>query len=446
MHNTRRFLPALAALLLLPSIGAAQQSLRWEASLEAAQRLAGQTNRLVLIQFWAPWCGVCKRMEAEVLSQPSVANEIATNYVCVKINADAFPSVAQRYGVTGLPTTAITSPQGQLLDTMRGRFEAGAYVARLNRVAADAKQRVAAAYAQVPGPTTPTLGAASAHAPTMAAPVLPSVNAAQPPANANPPVAGGPALIANPQASFASNQPAIGNPALPESRYTEVLRPNQQANQPPAQGPIAQPASVLPNQANPQYPVNNPAPVQTAMVPGNASIAGAPIAGATQPPIASSVGPAYGAQSPAGQPPVQQPMGQQPQAPQAPPMSPPLALDGFCPVSLVEKQQWAPGDRRWGATHRGRTYLFAGPAEQQRFFADPDRFAPAASGNDVIVALEQGQDVPGLREHGVFFGNRIYLFATEASLDKFARNPHQYVNQMSMGASRTGAMGGQVLR
>ena len=41
------------------------------------QRLAGQTNRLVLIEFYAPWCVVCKRMEADVVSQPSVAADIA---------------------------------------------------------------------------------------------------------------------------------------------------------------------------------------------------------------------------------------------------------------------------------------------------------------------------------------------------------------------------------
>ena len=126
-------------------------------------------------------------------------------------------------------------------------------------------------------------------------------------------------------------------------------------------------------------------------------------------------------------------------------MNPPLCLDGYCPVTLSEKQQWVVGDRRWGAIHRGRTYLFAGPEEQRRFFTDPDRYAPATSGNDVVMATEQGQTVPGMREHGVFFGNRVYLFSGEATLEKFARNPNQYATQ-ALGAARPSAYAGQPLQ
>ena len=43
----------------------------------SARRLAGQTNRLVLIHFWASWCDHCKWMEAEVFTQPSVAAALA---------------------------------------------------------------------------------------------------------------------------------------------------------------------------------------------------------------------------------------------------------------------------------------------------------------------------------------------------------------------------------
>ncbi len=103
------------------------------------------------------------------------------------------------------------------------------------------------------------------------------------------------------------------------------------------------------------------------------------------------------------------------------------------------------GDRRWGAIHRGRTYLFAGPEEQRRFFTDPDRYAPTASGNDVVLAAEQGQAVPGMRQHGVTFGNHVYLFSSEATLEKFSKNPNVYVNQAS-GSLRAGAYVGQQMR
>lgn len=125
-------------------------------------------------------------------------------------------------------------------------------------------------------------------------------------------------------------------------------------------------------------------------------------------------------------------------------------MDGYCPVQLMDdmktgRQQWTKGDRRWGAIHRGRTYLFVGQDQQQRFLGSPDQYAPVLSANDVVMAVDQGQSIPGRREHGVTFGNRVYLFANEASLDRFSRNPHPYANQ-ALQAMRTGTFPGSRLR
>jgi hypothetical protein len=53
--------------------------------------------------------------------------------------------------------------------------------------------------------------------------------------------------------------------------------------------------------------------------------------------------------------------------------------------------------------------------------------------------------VPGRREHGVFFGRRVFLFADEASLEKFSRNPNHYANQV-LQAMRSGATNGPTWR
>lgn len=116
----------------------------------------------------------------------------------------------------------------------------------------------------------------------------------------------------------------------------------------------------------------------------------------------------------------------QPAQTKVPAGTPPLALDGYCPVTLVDKRQWQAGDKLWGAIHRGRTYLFTSEAAQKAFLADPDRYSPVLSGNDPVMRLEHHQDVPGKREHGAFYNDRIYLFASEETFQQFDRDPARY--------------------
>jgi YHS domain-containing protein len=99
------------------------------------------------------------------------------------------------------------------------------------------------------------------------------------------------------------------------------------------------------------------------------------------------------------------------------------------------------GDLRWGLLHRGRTYLFAGPEQRDRFDADPDRYAPVASGNDVVLLVERGERTLGRREHGAWFGDRVYLFSGQATYLKFHAAPERYVTtlgQMSQQQSLAG--------
>jgi thioredoxin 1 len=60
-----------------------------------------QSDKAVLIDFWAEWCGPCK-MIAPLLDD--VAGEYADKLSVVKLNIDENPGTAQKFGIRSIPT------------------------------------------------------------------------------------------------------------------------------------------------------------------------------------------------------------------------------------------------------------------------------------------------------------------------------------------------------
>jgi thioredoxin 1 len=60
-----------------------------------------QSDKPVLVDFWAAWCAPCRMLAPTV---DAVAEKYAATAVVVKLNVDDNPSISQRYGIKGIPT------------------------------------------------------------------------------------------------------------------------------------------------------------------------------------------------------------------------------------------------------------------------------------------------------------------------------------------------------
>src|SRR5262249_60392859 len=58
------------------------------------------SDRPVLIDFWAPWCGPCRAI-APVLEE--IAQELGDKVTIGKVNVDDYPDLAARFGVQAIP-------------------------------------------------------------------------------------------------------------------------------------------------------------------------------------------------------------------------------------------------------------------------------------------------------------------------------------------------------
>ena len=75
-----------------------------------------QHQGVALVDFWAPWCGPCRRI-APIVDE--LAEAYAGRAKVLKMNVDENQRTPMEYGIQGIPTLLIFK-NGQLVDTLVG--------------------------------------------------------------------------------------------------------------------------------------------------------------------------------------------------------------------------------------------------------------------------------------------------------------------------------------
>lgn len=104
----------------------------WHDDLATALGVAQKSGKLVFIEFGAPWCAFCNKLERETFPDARVRRAIDEGFVAVKINVEQDALAVKEYGVGPIPALIVTDSNGKVIERALGFRPPEQLVAFLN--------------------------------------------------------------------------------------------------------------------------------------------------------------------------------------------------------------------------------------------------------------------------------------------------------------------------
>ena len=115
------------------SISAEASEIIWH-DYENGLALGKNSQKKIMINFYADWCGYCVKMGKETFAATRVADYLNANFISIRINSDKNAQLAKAYKVTGLPSTWFLTETGDRIGNRPGWIDADKFLELLKYV------------------------------------------------------------------------------------------------------------------------------------------------------------------------------------------------------------------------------------------------------------------------------------------------------------------------
>lgn len=122
-------------------VGAKDRSGPIPEPVRAALAEAQTDGKLVFLDFYAEWCGACRKMD-ETFADAAVTDLLDENYVFLKVDTDQYPDVGKHFDVVGLPTVIAVAGSGEIVYRHAGPLDVEPLLDALTALGAETQSAV----------------------------------------------------------------------------------------------------------------------------------------------------------------------------------------------------------------------------------------------------------------------------------------------------------------